>query len=476
MDAERSQEIMASVKSFFRIRRNIPMTSSRTPRLYVLRSSLLDANIDELALGVFSSSYPLPKKTAGLDESTRLSKIYTVTNAVGELPSNMKSLAFDTLFYLLPDFTAPDAEHFGKLIESVGLVFMAVANERHAFPSQPEIFTPVIRRHWRKMLPWFTHFSHKSPLHAFYQKCLNTKQGIQALFAISAATFASIDAIRDDMCMDPELLRCVARLWRDEDTGKDKDEELAYASHALMLVLENDIKREIVVDALAEGYKEGVRGVAEIALSHMSGSFKSSCPNRVNMSWHLSIVLLLATTNLHPIQKALLQKQVVRLCSEAAVQVGQERDGTKFDSDVHECLGLYLQRTISLMSCSSSTQPVREALEHKHLDALLCCSSIIHRLPPNGKKLIEDQLHELLPTYLVFRSILEAAQNGLSNLQPPRFEAATKKTAVKGHWDAFLRLTFERSVYLLYHKASMRGQRGKTQVCDTVRFFSFSVK
>ncbi|KLO19008.1 hypothetical protein SCHPADRAFT_85383 [Schizopora paradoxa] len=407
------------------------------------------------------------KNAQNLDDVTRLSKIYTVTNTFARLPASAKPLAFDTLFYLLPEFWpgACPLENI-QLVESVGLVFMAIYNERDTFPAQADALTPIIKRHWQRMLPWFTHYSYRRPIDYIYERALQTKQGMQAVFAGSAANFASIPALRDFMCMDPEFVRCIGRIWNEEDT--DNENELGYCSRAMLLILANDSLRGRVVDAMAEAFKGGLQGLAGRALTHMSFSINSPVPHRINMSWRLSIVLLLATTpNQHPIQKILLDKEVVRLCSEAAVRVDKERDGRKYDHEVYECFATYLRCIRSLMNCPSGSQVAQEAIRSKHLEALICCSSITPYLTETQRKILEDQLSKHIPTYLVSKSTLEAALEGLSNLSTSRLEVAVGKTVAKDHWNAFLRLTFERATYLLYHKFLMRGRRGEIQICDT---------
>ncbi|KAK7022297.1 hypothetical protein R3P38DRAFT_2628704 [Favolaschia claudopus] len=165
----------------------------------------------------------------------------------------------------------------------------------------------------------------------------------------------------------------------------------------------------------------------------------------------------------HPLRLGLLNAGAIALCTRAAVTLVRAlnaRGDPAFLDGVIAGLSY-------LANCLQSTEGftwVIQSLNADLLVALVETSPYFSQMDEDDYDMITLSLKETLPTYLVYRSVIQAVDQGMQRLQPEHFKKIGKSKA-KDLWNNFRSLAEER-LFVVLHAAAVKG---KAATCDNVQ-------
>ncbi|KAJ6585582.1 hypothetical protein B0H19DRAFT_1368857 [Mycena capillaripes] len=172
----------------------------------------------------------------------------------------------------------------------------------------------------------------------------------------------------------------------------------------------------------------------------------------------------------HPLRLGLLQAGAISLCTRAAgTLAGALNAGGDLDllNSIVSAFGF-------LTNCLHSTEGFTWVIQSVGADFLLAwadASPHFAQLDEEDYGMVTSLLMQTLPMYLVYRSVIQAVEQGMRRLGPQQLERINSSIA-KNVWMDFRKLAEERSMVVV-HAAAVKG---KAATCDNVKCHKIDAK
>ena len=271
------------------------------------------------------------------------------------------------------------------------------------------------------------------------------------------------DIIRAQMVQSTATVEIATRLWLEEDNAAHASHVNAPAGTCLLGCLLREAKTE-QLDRVLKAVGGKATEVAKLSIARLQRSLKGPDYIPAPISMYLDLLNSFSREAEHPLRHALLSANVISVVSGALVKlsvlVNTSRDPAFLDTMI-SAFGY-------LRNCLESTDGftwINQAIGAGFLQAFCDCSTRFAELDPNDYKMIETIIARILPPYLVFRSVIEAADSALTKIERGVQRQRVEDSKAKDPWERFVRLARERMVVVRRAEA----EKGTKIICDNAK-------
>ncbi|KAH6912812.1 hypothetical protein BKA70DRAFT_1265084 [Coprinopsis sp. MPI-PUGE-AT-0042] len=335
-------------------------------------------------------------------------------------------------------------------------------------PVNPEIYDDEILAAWQGLFKWSAYF------YAGYVEApgVDFTRKRNAIDMISGCWYAicRTDRVREAMVSTQGSVEIVTRLWLLEDEGRSLASPntmmgLPCASAAMGALITRP-PNDDVYDRVIRTAAGKAETVAKLALARLKAAIKDITRiHEPQTTLYLELIIDLCRPANHPLRHAFLQGNLITLCTNIAVTVSrllQSRELPGLIDLMGNAFGF-------LNNCLESTDGfswVNQSIKAGLLGAYVDCSPFFSRIEPHERKLITRIVDEILPAYLVYRSVIEAVDSSIRALKlddSPRKDRVLRTDAREG-WERFVKLARERRLATLQAKT----RKGRAVLCDNI--------
>lgn len=270
------------------------------------------------------------------------------------------------------------------------------------------------------------------------------------------------DVIRAQMVGTTATVEIATRLWLEEDDGPPKRINSPVGTCLLGCLL-REAKAE-QLDRVLKMTNGKATEVAKLSIARLQRSLKGPNYEPSAVSMYLDLINAFSRQRDHPLRHALLSANVIWVVSGALVKlsvlVNTSRDPGFLDPMV-SAFGY-------LRNCLESTDGftwINQAIGAGFLQAFCDCSTRFAELEAEDYRMLEQLISEVLPPYLVYRSVIEAANSALAKIERGVQKQRVESSKAKVHWRKFAQLAHERMMIVRRAEA----EKGTKIICDNMK-------
>lgn len=273
----------------------------------------------------------------------------------------------------------------------------------------------------------------------------------------------SRDVIREAMLKTPMTVEIATRLWLEED-GQPIPSTLDAPAGSCVLGNLLKFANKETLDRVLRMTGNKADEVAKLALARFQGALKGRQLNATHLTIYMDFLNSISRVSAHPLRHALLSANVIWIVTAALVQLSV----TVNISPDPGFLDAMISGFGYLRNCLESTDGftwVAQSVNAGLLQALCDCSPRFSDLDPDDYTMIEDIVDDILPRYLVYRSVIQAVDSALIKIDRGSHKARVEKSILGSSWKRFYEFAQER-IFVL---AQIDTQKGNGTTCDNVK-------
>ena len=333
-----------------------------------------------------------------------------------------------------------------------------------------DIHGPIIIQAWPGVFKWSAFFfvgrvQHKSVKPEVQKTNLDVISA--ALYALSRS-----DSVRKVMSATKGSIELATQMWVMEDKGNlPSFANIPTASAALDALLKDD--NGPALDRVIAAAGGDADNVAQLMLSRLRTSINSTPVYGAPAVAYLDLVGHLSRAPEHALRHAFLGSNTIALCTKIALSVSKMLNVGNGAPPIQ--LDVMVAAFGYLTNCLESTDGftwVSQSIQSGLLMAFLDCSPHFSKLDPDDCDMVLSIVRNILPKYLVYRSVIQAVDGTIRKLGDPLHHQRIEKSIARNVWADFHKLAMER--YLVTLQAA--AMKGKGATCDNVnvgRFLCF---
>lgn len=320
---------------------------------------------------------------------------------------------------------------------------------------------PTIVQAWPGVFKWSAFFFAGRVQHQSVK--LEVKKS--NLDIISAAWYAlsRSDSARKVMSATKGSIEIATQMWVMEDKGNLPSlVNIPTASAALDALLKD--AQGPALDRVVGAAGGGADNVAQLMLSRLRTSINGTLAYDAPTVVYLDLIGHLSRKPEHALRHAFLSSNTIALCTKIAVTVStmlNRGGGPPILLDVMVAAFGYLT------NCLESTDGftwVSQSIQAGLLTAFVDCSPHYSKLDPDDCDMVLTIVRDILPKYLVYRSVIQAVDGTIRKLDHESHRQLVEKSIAWDIWMKFHKLALERYMVTLQATA----MKGKAATCDNV--------
>ena len=271
------------------------------------------------------------------------------------------------------------------------------------------------------------------------------------------------DVVRARMIQSPGTIELATRLWLEENDGphpKRIDIPAGTCLFACLLREAGATQLDRVLQAVGGKGTE----IAKLALTRLQRTLKGPNYHPNHISMHIDLVNALSRPRDHPLRHALLSANVIWIISGALVKIAVLLNTSRDPGFIDPMVGGFGY----LRNCLESTDGftwVSQAIGAGLLQAYCDCSPHFAKLPYEESKMVEELISRILPPYMVYRSVIEAADSALKKIERGAQKDRVESSAVRVPWVRLAQLIQDRARIV----KGAEEARGTQITCDNMK-------
>ncbi|KAJ7133445.1 hypothetical protein C8R44DRAFT_23723 [Mycena epipterygia] len=333
-------------------------------------------------------------------------------------------------------------------------------------PGAPHHRDPAVLKAWPGIFKWSAFF--------FTTRVTSTTpiEGRRSAMDVIATAWFSLvraEGLREAIAGTQGTVEIATRLWLLDDAipyAGPKSMESPTLAAALDALL---VDRSTTDRALAAGGGKA-DAIAKVAMSRAKNAITCTPLDPTQIAIYFDLLSHFSRGWDHPLRYALLQAGVIPLCTRTAGMLGRALSAGGSPGLIDGFVSAFGY----LANCHESTEGFTWVVQSVAADLFLTfadCSPHFARLDAEDYDMVCSILSQILPKYLVYRSVLQAVDEGLRRLGPPHQKRIASSRAKKV-WIDFQVLAEERCMVVV-HAAAVKG---KAATCDNVKCQKIDVK
>ncbi|KAI9059087.1 hypothetical protein FKP32DRAFT_1188172 [Trametes sanguinea] len=271
------------------------------------------------------------------------------------------------------------------------------------------------------------------------------------------------DCIREAMVTTPGTVEIATRLWLEEDGGPvpttmDSPAGTCVLGNMLKFADKDALNRVLRV----AGGKAGE--VAKLSIARLQRALKGPEYNAMHITIYMDFINSISRVASHPLRHALLGANIIWVVTTAltkiSVLVHTSRD-PGFLTSMVSAFGY-------LRNCLESTEGftwVAQSVGAGLLQALCDCSPRFKTLDRDDYAMIKDIVGDIIPRYLVFRSVIEAVDVALKKIEHGPQKKRVEESILWPEWKKLTELARERVLIM----CDVDAFKGHSTTCDNVK-------
>ncbi|TCD64726.1 hypothetical protein EIP91_003682 [Steccherinum ochraceum] len=273
---------------------------------------------------------------------------------------------------------------------------------------------------------------------------------------------AQQDLIREAMVRTPATIEIATKLWVEDDKGPVKSSvDAPVGTCALGTMLQAAKKAELDRVLKAKGGKAGE--VAKLALERLKGAVKETQPNPAHLTMYLDFINSISRQPTHALRRALLSGNVIWHVTGALVKISVLVNTSRTPGFVDAMVSAFGYLRNCLESSDGFTW-ISMSIGAGLIPAICDCSPQFSQLEPQDFAMIKDLVSDILPRYLVYRSVVEAVHTSLCKVSKAQ-QDRVQKTRIRDAMHRFIDLAGER--YMVVEHAN--ATKGWRMTCDNIK-------
>ncbi|THH14103.1 hypothetical protein EW146_g6189, partial [Bondarzewia mesenterica] len=390
-----------------------------------------------------------PSQVIRAAQDGSLLDIMAVTNNIQALPvlqtPQIVSLFCSHLEYQkAPDPTRPAAPRSPAVYaaERGLLSLQALGNFGPFFataaPSSP-LLTPILRG-WPGIFRWMTIFY---TLHSGKPHDEAQRRNVFEMISYALYSITNPDHIQRVVSSTPGLLRLATILWLRDDEGSPSNRRLPIPAAAAAFHHVIFDASSVKFDEVLEHSEKTSDALAHFALRRLHATLKRTplVPDHVHT--HVDVLVSLSRVATHPLRASILQKGGIGLVTRAFLLLFQHST----DPSTRDALISSTGFLRNLLECTSGIPWVLQSVHEGLLTAFARASSpALSSFDPDAHNYTLELVSDVIPRYLVYRSVIVAIYTALNKLRAnnPELMSRVKRSSAKQAWANLERLAAER--------------------------------
>jgi hypothetical protein len=204
--------------------------------------------------------------------------------------------------------------------------------------------------------------------------------------------------------------------------------------------------------------------VAQLMLSRLHTSIKGAHAFNSPTAVYLDLIGHLSRRADHALRHAFLASNIIVLCTEITLAVSKMLNA---GTGPPVLLDTMVAAFAYLSNCLESTDGftwVSQSVRAGLLTAIVDCGPHYSKLDPDDLDMVLTIVRDILPKYMVYRSVIQAIDGTIRKLGDPPHNQYIRNSVAWGIWTSFHKLALER--YMVTLQAS--AMKGKGATCDNV--------
>lgn len=323
-------------------------------------------------------------------------------------------------------------------------------------------FLALISKAWPGIYKWMQSFYHLNgnPRNGTAEQRRNSMEMIAyALYSITHD-----DDTQKMISATPGIIELTTLMWKIEDHGTTPPLlEVPMGTSAFHHVLFE--ATDSMLDEVVRESGGTAENVADLALSRLRAAIKKKPIKPTHIHAYVDIMVSFSRCRGHALRQTLLKKRAMALVTTALLSISTMplRDESVL-SAVISCFGFIR----NLIEAGEGIYFVRQVIQEGFLQAFINISPSFGFLDSEAQEFTLSLIDDILPRYLVFRSIIQVVDTAMSRIETPENRAKIQRSPVRKSWADTKALALERL------KIKFQSDVMKRQVayCDYVSEFS----
>lgn len=317
---------------------------------------------------------------------------------------------------------------------------------------------------WPDVLKWSAYF---------YKARIQTssidpqvKQSTIEIISSSWYSLARSDTARKVMGPSEGAMELATQMWILEDAGPQPSvNQVPTASAALYTLLMGNSN---LIDRVVQAAGGNPNNVVNLALSRLRSAVKAGRIHEPCISVYLHLIAQLSQAA-HQLHDLFLGADIIVQCTTIALNTSKSLNAGGPSSLLDSIIAAFRFLKHYLESTDGFTW-VSQAVQAGLLTAFVDSSPHFSKFGPNDYSMIVIIIKDILPKYLVYRSVIQAVDDSIKKLGPISKDRI-KKSVVSDLWDKFHDLAIKR-LLLTSHVRAMKGREHVAGACDNVKVWS----
>jgi hypothetical protein len=257
-------------------------------------------------------------------------------------------------------------------------------------------------------------------------------------------------------------IEIATKLWVLEDDGHSST-NLPVGSAALYSLLKaGDIS---LLDRVVTACGGKPEPVAHLATTRLRSTIKGRQMDGIRAAILIDLINRLSRPPAHPLRKAFLGYNIIQVITETLTTVATQINATGNPALLDSMVAGFGY----LWNCLESTDGVTwilQSLRTGLLTAFVESCPHFSQLDPYDLEMLLGVVKDIIPRYLVYRTVIEAVDSAMLKVQATPYMPALMRGIAKDVWHNFRKLSLERLIAI--HRPKLNG---KNVICDNVKVY-----
>jgi hypothetical protein len=333
--------------------------------------------------------------------------------------------------------------------------------------SESDTYGPTIVQAWPGVFKWSAFFF----AGRVQDKSVKLEVQKSNLDVISAAWYglSFSHGARKAMSMTKGSIEIATQMWMMEDKGNlPAFTNISTASAVLDTLLKGE--NGPALDRVVAAAGGNVDNVVQLMLSRLRTSINSAPAYGAPTVVCLDLIGHLSKKPGHALRHAFLGSNTIALCTKIALAVSKMLNtGTGGPPILLDAMVAAFAYLANCLESADGFTWVTQSIQAGLLTAIVDCGPHYSKLDPDDCDMILSIVRDILPKYLVYRSVIQAVNGTIGQLGGPPHHQHIKDSIAWPMWTKFHRLALERYIVTLQANA----MKGKGATCDNVHVSFF---
>ncbi|KAJ7160279.1 hypothetical protein C8R46DRAFT_1001507 [Mycena filopes] len=327
---------------------------------------------------------------------------------------------------------------------------------------------PSIRKAWPGVFKWSAFFF-KTRVTSTPPMPIQGRRTAMDVIASAWYGFIQAEGMREVMSTTMGSVEIATQLWLLDDEVPSSGPQFIVMP-AVAGTLDNLLAHPTAPERAVAAGGGNTELIVKLAMSRTRKALARSPIDAPAIAMYVSVMNRLVLDRDRPLRHAFLQAGAIQLCTKVAGTLARTLNAggnLEFIDGIVSALGF-------LGNCLESTEGFTWVTQSLNADLLVAWADFsphFSRLDEEDYELVSSLLTRTLTTYLVYRSVVQAVDNGMQRLGQEQLQRIGSSKAKKA-WMDFRKLAEER-VFVLVHASAIKN---KAAACDNVECHKIDAK